>query len=94
MSANPEVAYVTSKGRVVIPAKIRRKFGIKTGIRLIFQEGNGRLVVQPVTKEYISSFRGIFKLKPGEKSAVQELLADRAKERARGDRNIEADRRR
>ena len=52
------------------------------------------MIVQPVTREFISSFRGLFKLKPGEKSAVQELLEDRAKERAREDRELAADRRR
>ncbi len=94
MSATTEIAYMTSKGQVVIPARIRRKFGIKAGTRLNFQEDNGLIVVQPVTKEYISSFRGIFKLKPGEKSAVQEHLEDRARKRAREDREIEADRKR
>ena len=94
MSHTTESAYVTSKGQVVVPARLRRKFGIKAGTRLNFSEQGGQIVVQPVTKEYISSFRGIFKLKPGEKSAVRELLEDRAKERAREDREIEADRKR
>ncbi|MFZ5493978.1 MAG: AbrB/MazE/SpoVT family DNA-binding domain-containing protein [Verrucomicrobiota bacterium] len=86
-------AYMTSRGRVTIPARLRRKYGLKEGTRLNFVEEEGRFVVQPVTKEYISSFRGIFKLKPGEKSAVQELLEDRAAERAREDRKIAEDRR-
>ena len=94
MTSIPEIGYVTSKGQVVVPVRIRRKFGIKAGTRLNFQEDNGRIVVQPVTKEYISSFRGIFKLKPGEKSAVREHLDDRAKERACEDREIEEDRQR
>jgi AbrB family looped-hinge helix DNA binding protein len=94
MSSNPDTAYVTSKGQVVVPVRIRRKFGIKAGTRLNFQEEDGRIVVQPVTKEYISSFRGIFKLQPGEKSAVQEHLDDRAKERAREERAIATDRQR
>jgi len=89
-----ESAYVTSKGQLVVPARLRRKYGIKAGTRLNFTEENGRIVMQPVTREYISSFRGIFKLKPGEKSAVQELLEDRAQERAREDRELAADRKR
>ena len=89
-----ESAYVTSKGQVVVPVRLRRKLGIKAGTRLSFTEEGGRLVVQPVTREFISSFRGVLKLKPGEKSAVQELLEDRAKERAREDRELAADRRR
>lgn len=91
MSANPETAYVTSKGQVVVPVRIRRKFGIKAGTRLNFQEENGRIVVQPVTRDFIDSFCGVFKLKPGEKSAVQELLEDRARERAREDREPDRD---
>ena len=84
---------MTSKGQVVIPARLRRKYGLKEGTRLNFIEEEGRFVVQPVTKEYISSFRGIFKSRPGEKSAVQELLEDRAAEHAREDRKIAEDRR-
>lgn len=90
---NTESAYMTSKGQVVIPARLRRKYGLKEGTRLNFLEEEGRFVVQPVTKEFINSFCGIFKSKPGEKSAVQELLEDRAAERAREDREIASDRR-
>jgi AbrB family looped-hinge helix DNA binding protein len=81
-----ETAYVTTKGRLVVPAGIRRRFGIKPGTRIVFVEENGRLILQPVTRKYIHSFRGIFKLELGEKSAVQELLEDRAADRAREDR--------
>ena len=93
MSPITESAYVTSKGQVVVPARLRRKFGIKPGTRLNFSEEKGRIVVQPVTKAFIDSFCGIFKLKPGEKSAVQELLADRDRERAREDRELAEDKR-
>ncbi len=93
VSMSTESAYMTSKGQVVIPARLRRKYGLKEGTRLNFSEEEGRFVVQPVTKEFINSFCGIFKLKPGEKSAVQELLEDRAAERAREDREIAEDRR-
>ena len=90
---NTESAYMTSKGQVVIPARLRRKYGLKEGTRLNFAEEEGRFVVQPVTKEFIDSFCGIFKSKPGEKSAVQELLDDRAAERVREDRKSAEDRR-
>ena len=93
MSTVAESAYVTSKGQVVVPARLRRKFGIKAGTRLNFTEANGNIVIQPVTREFIDSFCGLFKTKPGDKSAVQELLGDRAKERAQEDRKIAGDRR-
>jgi len=80
-----ETARVTSKGQLVVPAAIRRRYHIKPGTRIVFIEENGRLIMQPVTRAYIESFHGIFKLKPGEKSAVQELLEDRAADRKRED---------
>jgi AbrB family looped-hinge helix DNA binding protein len=93
VTMNTETAYVTSKGQIVVPARIRRKFGIKEGTRLNFTEENGRIIVQPVTKEFIDSFCGVFPSKPGEKSAVQELLEDRAADRAKEDRKSAEDRR-
>jgi AbrB family looped-hinge helix DNA binding protein len=92
MAATTESAYVTSKGQVVVPARLRRKFGIKAGTRLNFTEADGQIMIQPVTREFIDSFCGLFKAKPGEKSAVQELLDDRTKERAREDRKVTSDR--
>jgi AbrB family looped-hinge helix DNA binding protein len=80
-----ETAYVRTKGQLVVPAAIRRRFNIKPGTRIVFMEENGRIILQPVTREYISSFRSIFKRKPGVKSAVQELLEDRAADRKRED---------
>lgn len=74
-------SYVTSKGQLVVPAGLRRRFGIKPGTRVNFLEEDGRIIFQPVTREYIHSFRGMFKRKPGEKSVVQEHLEDRRAER-------------
>jgi AbrB family looped-hinge helix DNA binding protein len=74
-------AKITAKGRLTVPSHIRRRFGIKPGTRVNFVEDGDRIIFQPVTREYISSFCGIFKLKPGEKSVVQELLDDRRAER-------------
>jgi AbrB family looped-hinge helix DNA binding protein len=74
-------AYVTSKGQLVIPAHMRRRFGIKPGTRINFVEEGNRIIFQPVTPEYIRSFRGRFKSKSGEKSVVQEHLEERRAER-------------
>jgi len=79
-------AKITAKGRLTVPSRIRRRFGIKPGTRVNFVEEGDRIIFQPVTREYISSFRGIFKLKPGEKSVVQELLEERRAEKEKEDR--------
>ena len=79
-------AYVTSKGQLVVPSPIRRRYGIKPGTRINFVEEGDRIIFQPVTREYISSFRGMFKKKPGEKSMVQELMEERRAEKEKEDR--------
>ena len=53
-------AYVTSKGQLVVPSRIRRLFGIKPGTRVNFIEEDGRIIFQPVTREYVRGFRGMF----------------------------------
>jgi AbrB family looped-hinge helix DNA binding protein len=79
-------AYVTSKGQLVVPADIRRRFGIKPGTHVNFVEEGDRIIFQPVTREYINSFCGIFKLKPGEKSVLEEHYEERRAERDRENR--------
>jgi len=54
-------AIVTSKGQVVIPAEIRKRFGIKAGTRLAFIEEGNTIILQPITEEVIRRTRGISK---------------------------------
>lgn len=81
-----EAAYVTTKGQLVIPARIRRKLGIKPGTKVCFVERGGEILFQPVTKEYIRSVCGMLK---STTSVTQELLSDRKKEKAREETKLE-----
>ena len=54
-------ATVTSKGQIVIPADIRRRYGIHRGTKVSFIEEGGRLVLQPITPEFIDSVMGSLK---------------------------------
>ncbi len=74
-----DTSTVTSKGQLVIPARLRRRFGIKKGTLIAFVEEDGRMIVQPVTREFIRSLRGSLK---GEPSALEILLEERKRERA------------
>ena len=56
---NMEAAYVTSKGQLVVPARLRRKYGIKPGTKVFFVERGDEILFQPVTREYIRSVCGI-----------------------------------
>jgi AbrB family looped-hinge helix DNA binding protein len=76
-------SHVMAKGQVVIPAKLRRKYGIEKGTPVEFRDEEGHIVLQPITPEFIASFRGILKVRPGEKPATQQLLEDRARDRER-----------
>ena len=68
----PQFATVTSKGQIVIPAKLRRRFGIRKGTRVSFIEEDHRLVLQPLTEEYIDSIWGSLKGGPSLTDALQE----------------------
>jgi AbrB family looped-hinge helix DNA binding protein len=56
-----EVGIVTTKGQLVIPAKLRRKYEIDVGTRIAFVEERNRLVLQPLTSVFIRSLRGSLK---------------------------------
>ena len=73
-----ETSVVTTKGQLVIPARLRRRFGIKKGTMVTFTEDDGRIIVQPVTREFIRGLRGSLQ---GEPSALQILLDERKRER-------------
>jgi AbrB family looped-hinge helix DNA binding protein len=65
----------TSKGQVVIPSRVRRKLGIKEGthIQIDVDELNRRIILTPVTREYIHSLRGKYK----GKGLMKALMADK-----------------
>ena len=71
---------VSSKGQVVIPAKLRRRLGIRKGTKVHLIEEGSRLVLQPVTREFIHSLRGSLK---GTPSLLNKLLEERRRDRNR-----------
>jgi AbrB family looped-hinge helix DNA binding protein len=73
-----EVSTVTTKGQLVIPSKLRRKYSIKEGTQVAFLEQENRLVLQPLTPEFIRSLRGCL---GKDSSALKSLLEDRKRER-------------
>jgi len=54
-------ATFTSKGQLVIPAALRRKHKIEAGTKVRFLEDQlGRIVLQPITEDYIDRVMGLF----------------------------------
>lgn len=75
-----EFATVTSKGQLVIPASIRQRLNIRKGTRVLFFEDNGRLLLQPLTDDFIDRVTGCL---AGTPSLVEALAEDRHAERER-----------
>jgi AbrB family looped-hinge helix DNA binding protein len=73
-----ETSVVTVKGQIVVPAKIRRKFGIKKGTKIAFMEQHGKLMIQPLDKNYFESLAGILGT---EGDMLKGLMEDKKKER-------------
>ena len=73
-----EKAVVTVKGQVVIPSRLRRKFGIKKGTQVSLFERDGEIVIKPITDDYIRSMAGITGTKGRLLKALKE---EKAKER-------------
>jgi len=71
--------YMTVKGQIVIPAKIRRKFGIVEGTRVQvdIDEQAHRIILTPITGEYIQKLRGKYK----GKGLLTALAAEKKRER-------------
>lgn len=70
---------VNAKGQVVIPAALRRKYGLKPKTRLVISEDGERLVLTPVAV-LIKQLRGSL---AGGPSLTKVLLKERAKDRER-----------
>ena len=76
----------TTKGRVVIPSSVRRKFGIKTGTRIHVEldEENGQIILKPITREYSRCLRGKFR----GAGLMEELKASRSRDRGREEKKF------
>jgi AbrB family looped-hinge helix DNA binding protein len=72
------VSTVTTKGQLVIPSRLRRKYGIRKGTRVAMIEEETRIILQPLTREYIRSLRGSLK---GEPSMLEFLKESRRQDR-------------
>lgn len=51
----------TVKGQIVIPAALRRKYGINEKTPIHVYEQDGKIILEPITREYIHKVRGMYK---------------------------------
>lgn len=70
---------ISSKGWVVIPAELRKKYNLLPGTEVIIVDYGGVLAIIPALKDPIKQGRGMLKGLP---SLTQDLLKERAQERS------------
>ena len=56
-----ETSILTTKGQLLIPKRIRNKYGIKSGVKVAFLETPEGVVIKPMDAAYFESFAGLFK---------------------------------
>ena len=73
---------VTERGQTAIPAALRKKYGLKAHMKLVWVDTGGGIRVVPVPPDAVKSFRGVFK----GLGLTKSLLRDRQEELAREQR--------
>ncbi|MCL4273435.1 MAG: AbrB/MazE/SpoVT family DNA-binding domain-containing protein [Anaerolineales bacterium] len=73
--------YATVKGQIVIPATLRRKYGIKDGTKIIITDIGDAIVLKPVTEQYLRNLQGSLKGKGGLKVLLEERAKDKEREK-------------
>ena len=74
MTPKLERVRVSSRGQVIIPARVRRRYGIRKGTEVVFLEEPNRVVMQPITRKFIEGLCGSLK-----GSAAMDYLLDQRK---------------
>jgi AbrB family looped-hinge helix DNA binding protein len=70
---------VSAKGQIVIPAPLRRKYGIKNGTKIIVTDVGNAIVLKPVTEQYLKNLQGSLKGKGGLKVLIDSRHKDTEK---------------
>ena len=73
-----EMSIVTTKGQLVIPARLRRRHGIKKGTRICLIEHGEEIVLKPMTAEYFDKVAGILGTKG---KVLKSFMEEKKKER-------------
>jgi AbrB family looped-hinge helix DNA binding protein len=56
-----ETSVLTTKGQLLIPKRIRNKYGIKSGVKVAFIETPEGLMIKAMDAAYFEGFAGKFK---------------------------------
>jgi len=71
---------ISSKGQIVIPANLRKRYGLKEGTTVLFHEDRGRLVLEPSNHAAIYALQGSLAGFPLEQDLAKERQAAQKRE--------------
>ena len=74
---------ISAKGQIVIPANLRKRYSLKEGTTVVFQEERGRLILEPNNYEAIYALQGSLQEFPLEACLEEERRAERERENER-----------
>ncbi|MFN8405779.1 MAG: AbrB/MazE/SpoVT family DNA-binding domain-containing protein, partial [Anaerolineales bacterium] len=77
-------AYITVKGQIVIPAELRRKYGITPNTRIAIVDNGNEIILRPINEEYLKKLQGSLK----GSGALEALIEERRKDREREDAKL------
>jgi AbrB family looped-hinge helix DNA binding protein len=72
--------FATVKGQIVIPAQLRRKYGINAGTRIAIIDTGDAILLKPITDESLRKLQGSLKGKGVLKSLMEERRKDSERE--------------
>lgn len=84
---HPDQVTFTTKGQIVVPARLRRQFDIKTGTRAAVMATPEGILLKPITAAAIKNGRGILKHPAQAKPFTQEWAEQKAQEKQLEDRH-------
>lgn len=70
---------ISSKGLILIPVHLRRKYGLYSGAKVIISDDGLSIRVAPVTAKSIRAFAGLLKGKNLSGALLESRKADKAK---------------
>jgi AbrB family looped-hinge helix DNA binding protein len=75
--------YSTVKGQILLPAALRKKYGITEGTKITILDNGDEIILRPVTRERIAKLKGSLKGLNLTQVLLEERQKDKEKEDAR-----------
>ena len=74
-----ETSVLTTKGQLLIPKRLRNKYGIKSGVKVVFEETDKGVLITPMNEKYFESFAGILKSTGNLKEEMKKMKEEEMK---------------